>query len=100
MHLIITDDPKGQYNVINMKWFIKLKKITRCDEFFFKIKFYLSYVIQPGKKKKFIDKKSAVTFHLVHRSQRDPLQADEESSKHVLLPVEKKVCLSTINEDV
>lgn len=44
----------------------------------------------PGKKKKFIDKKSAVTFHLVHRSQRDPLQADEESSKHVLLPVEKR----------
>lgn len=51
--------------------------------------------MQPGKKKKFIDKKSAVTFHLVHRSQRDPLQANEESSKHVLLPVEKKV-LSTI----
>jgi hypothetical protein len=24
---------------------------------------------------------------LVHRSQRDPLQADEDSSKHVLLPV-------------
>lgn len=55
----------------------------------------MSNVMQPGKKKKFIDKKSAVTFHLVHRSQRDPLQANEESSKHVLLPVEKKV-LSTI----
>mgnify|MGYP002803859257 CR=1 FL=1 len=40
-----------------------------------------------GKKKKFIDKKNAVSFRLVHRSQRDPLQADEESSKHVLLPV-------------
>ncbi|XP_061168018.1 protein LTV1 homolog [Saccostrea echinata] len=44
----------------------------------------------PAKSKKFIDKKNAVTFHLVHRSQRDPLQAKEESSKHVLLPVEKK----------
>ncbi|XP_028402641.1 protein LTV1 homolog [Dendronephthya gigantea] len=40
-----------------------------------------------GKKKKFIDKKNAVSFRLVHRSQRDPLQADEDSSKHVLLPV-------------
>ncbi|XP_067033172.1 protein LTV1 homolog [Acropora muricata] len=39
------------------------------------------------RKKPFIDKKNAVTFHLVHRSQKDPLQADEESSKHVLLPV-------------
>lgn len=47
-----------------------------------------------GKKKPFINKKEAVSFHLVHRSQRDPLQADEESSKHVLqqlaLPNEKK----------
>lgn len=40
-----------------------------------------------GKKKRFIDKKNAVSFRLVHRSQRDPLQADEDSSKHVLLPV-------------
>ncbi|XP_078317065.1 protein LTV1 homolog [Crassostrea virginica] len=45
----------------------------------------------PAKKKKFIDKKNAVTFHLVHRSQRDPLQAKEESSKHVLIPAEKNV---------
>lgn len=41
-----------------------------------------------GKKKQFIDKKKAVSFRLVHRSQRDPLQADEESSKHVLLPLD------------
>ncbi|XP_074657652.1 protein LTV1 homolog [Tubulanus polymorphus] len=40
----------------------------------------------PAKKKKFIDKKNAVTFHLVHRSQKDPLQADENAPKHVLLP--------------
>ncbi|CAH1775437.1 unnamed protein product [Owenia fusiformis] len=45
----------------------------------------------PGRKKRFIDKKNAVTFHLVHRSQRDPLQADEDASKHVLLPVEGDV---------
>lgn len=46
------------------------------------------------KRKQFIDKKNAVTFHLVHRSQRDPLQADEESSRYVLQealnPNEKK----------
>ncbi|XP_071494564.1 protein LTV1 homolog [Diadema antillarum] len=40
------------------------------------------------KKKKFIDKKNAVSFNLVHRSQRDPLQADDESSKFVLQEVE------------
>lgn len=38
-----------------------------------------------GKRKKFIDKKNAVTFQLVHRSQKDPLQADETAPKHVLL---------------
>ncbi|XP_070555780.1 LOW QUALITY PROTEIN: protein LTV1 homolog [Ptychodera flava] len=44
---------------------------------------------KPGKKsKKFIDKKKAANFQLVHRSQRDPLQADDESSQHVLRPVE------------
>ncbi|XP_022091362.1 protein LTV1 homolog isoform X2 [Acanthaster planci] len=43
----------------------------------------------PGRKKKpFIDRKKAVSFHLVHRSQRDPLQADEDSSKFVLLQKE------------
>ncbi|KAK2141617.1 hypothetical protein LSH36_1068g00008 [Paralvinella palmiformis] len=40
----------------------------------------------PGKKKKFIDKKNAVTFHLVHRSQRDPLQAADDVPQRVLLP--------------
>lgn len=39
----------------------------------------------PTKKKKFIDKKNAKTFHLVHRSQKDPLVADELAPKHVLL---------------
>jgi protein LTV1 len=39
-----------------------------------------------GKKKKF-DKKSSITFKLVHRSQRDPLVADERAPQHVLVPV-------------
>ncbi|XP_008283191.1 protein LTV1 homolog [Stegastes partitus] len=41
------------------------------------------------KKKSFIEKKKAVTFHLVHRSQRDPLAADEKAPQHVLLPSTK-----------
>ncbi|KAG7493009.1 hypothetical protein MATL_G00020740 [Megalops atlanticus] len=41
------------------------------------------------KKKSFIEKKKAVTFHLVHRSQRDPLVADEKAPQHVLLPANK-----------
>ncbi|XP_076239549.1 LTV1 ribosome biogenesis factor [Calliopsis andreniformis] len=40
-----------------------------------------------GKTKKFIDKKNSVTFHLVHRSQRDPLIADETAPQRVLVPV-------------
>ncbi|XP_068451710.1 protein LTV1 homolog [Clinocottus analis] len=41
------------------------------------------------KKKSFIEKKTAVTFHLVHRSQRDPLAADEKAPQHVLLAASK-----------
>ncbi|XP_070683671.1 protein LTV1 homolog [Pempheris klunzingeri] len=41
------------------------------------------------KKKSFIEKKKAVTFHLVHRSQKDPLAADEKAPQHVLLPTAK-----------
>ena len=39
------------------------------------------------KSRSWIDKKTASTYHLVHRSQRDPLISDENSSKMVLLPV-------------
>lgn len=39
-----------------------------------------------GKGKKFIDKKNSVTFHLVHRSQQDPLAADETAPQRVLVP--------------
>lgn len=38
-------------------------------------------------KKKFIDKKSAVTFRLVNRSQHDPLYVDETAPQQVLVPV-------------
>ncbi|XP_076847904.1 protein LTV1 homolog [Brachyhypopomus gauderio] len=41
------------------------------------------------KKKAFICKKNAVSFHLVHRSQKDPLAADEKAPQHVLLPTTK-----------
>ncbi|CAL1677989.1 unnamed protein product [Lasius platythorax] len=40
-----------------------------------------------GKTKKFIDKKNSVTFHLAHRSQKDPLVADETAPQRVLVPV-------------
>ncbi|CAD7088232.1 unnamed protein product [Hermetia illucens] len=40
-------------------------------------------------KKKFIDKKNAVTFHLVHRSQHDPLITDENAPQHVLVEAAK-----------
>ncbi|XP_062429729.1 protein LTV1 homolog [Rhea pennata] len=44
----------------------------------------------PHKRKKpFIEKKKAVTFHLVHRSQRDPLVADDTAPQRVLLPAQK-----------
>uniref|UniRef100_A0A8C9EY15 Protein LTV1 homolog n=1 Tax=Pavo cristatus TaxID=9049 RepID=A0A8C9EY15_PAVCR len=44
----------------------------------------------PHKKKKpFIEKKKAVTFHLVHRSQRDPLAADDTAPQRVLLPTQR-----------
>ncbi|CAG0889161.1 unnamed protein product [Darwinula stevensoni] len=43
-----------------------------------------------GRKKKFIDRKNAVTFRLVHRSQQDPLVADETAPEHVLLEVAGK----------
>jgi len=41
-------------------------------------------------KKPFIDKKNARYYEVVHRSQRDPLLADENASKFVL----KQTCPS------
>ncbi|KAH0622356.1 hypothetical protein JD844_024593 [Phrynosoma platyrhinos] len=47
-------------------------------------------LLQPHRRKKpFIEKKNAVTFHLVHRSQRDPLTADDTAPQRVLLPAQK-----------
>ncbi|NXA52896.1 LTV1 protein, partial [Nothocercus julius] len=48
------------------------------------------------KKKPFIEKKKAVTFHLVHRSQRDPLAADDTAPQRVLLPTQKQILSVTI----
>ncbi|XP_046447962.1 protein LTV1 homolog [Daphnia pulex] len=47
------------------------------------------------KTKKFIDKKNAVTFNLVHRSQKDPLAADEQAPQRVLVPIALKPEKST-----
>ena len=47
-------------------------------------------------KKKFIDKKSSAHFHLVRRSQRDPLIADENSSQFVLVPAGGKQRVSIL----
>jgi len=45
---------------------------------------------KPGSKKKpFIDKKNAVKFQLIHRSQRDPEAANEDAPQMVLHPLNK-----------
>ncbi|TYZ68853.1 hypothetical protein PybrP1_013104 [[Pythium] brassicae (nom. inval.)] len=44
-----------------------------------------------GKKKQFINKKTAQHFHVVHRSQRDPLANDPDASKYVLLSSKNQV---------
>jgi len=44
----------------------------------------------PKRKKQFVDKKTAHSFRLVHRSQRDPLIADEEAGDHVLAPLQQQ----------
>ncbi|CAF1606083.1 unnamed protein product, partial [Adineta ricciae] len=38
-------------------------------------------------RRKFINKKKAITFQLVHRSQHDPLIADDAAGEHVLVPL-------------
>jgi len=44
-----------------------------------------------NKKSAFIDKKNAVKFQLIHRSQQDPLAADADANQMVLQPVTEKV---------
>jgi len=46
-------------------------------------------ILQPKTKKKFIEKKNSVTFHVVHRSQHDPLIVDEKAPQHVLVPQQR-----------
>lgn len=41
-----------------------------------------------GKTRKFIDKKNSITYDILHRSQRDPLAADEDAPQRVLVPRE------------
>ncbi|KAH0562792.1 protein LTV1 homolog [Cotesia glomerata] len=43
-----------------------------------------------GKVRKFIEKDNSVTFHLVHRSQQDPLITDENAPQRVLVPVDSE----------
>ena len=45
-----------------------------------------AHVIQGRKKKPFIDKNKATKFHLVPRSQADPLLGDPLEPQHVLKP--------------
>lgn len=49
----------------------------------------------PKKKRQFIDKKKSVRFAVVHRDQRDPLAAGDESSSYVLQPVRSKAKMKT-----
>ncbi|KAK6622588.1 hypothetical protein RUM43_008430 [Polyplax serrata] len=44
----------------------------------------------PKNKKKFIAKENAIVFQLVHRSQQDPLVADDKAPQHVLKEFTKK----------
>jgi len=44
-----------------------------------------------NKKAAFIDKKHAVSFQLIHRSQQDPLAADADTNQMVLQPIMQKV---------
>ncbi|XP_050425109.1 protein LTV1 homolog isoform X2 [Adelges cooleyi] len=53
----------------------------------------------PKTKKKFIDKKNSVTFHVVHRSQHDPLVTDETAPQHVLVPQETHKTKGKKNKD-
>merc|ERR1711865_739991 len=40
------------------------------------------------KKKKFIDKKTALNYEMVHRDQRDPLTADDNAAQNLLKPID------------
>jgi len=52
-----------------------------------------------NKKTSFIDKKNSVSFHLVHRSQQDPLAADDEAPQRVLQPILSKEEKNKVKEE-
>lgn len=43
-------------------------------------------------RRKFINKKKAITFQLVHRSQHDPLIAADDAGERVLVPLNVNLC--------
>ncbi|CAH1738181.1 unnamed protein product [Aphis gossypii] len=53
----------------------------------------------PKNKRKFIEKKNSVTFHVVHRSQHDPLVTDETAPQHVLVPQQPTQSKGKKNKD-
>lgn len=53
----------------------------------------------PKTKKKFIEKKNSITFHVVHRSQHDPLVVDETAPQHVLVPQQQNQSKGKKNKD-
>jgi hypothetical protein len=57
--------------------------------------FYFIFLVFKMVKKKFIDKKNARHFHLVHRSQRDPLIVDAEASDRVFKEITKVNSITT-----
>lgn len=52
-----------------------------------------------NKKAAFIDKKNSISFHLVHRSQKDPLAADDEAPQRVLQPILAKEEKTKVKEE-
>ncbi|TDH74240.1 hypothetical protein CCR75_006694 [Bremia lactucae] len=59
----------------------------------------LFHLLTQGRKKQFIDKKTAQHYHVVHRSQRDPKANDPDASKFVLLSSSQHVELHSEPDD-
>ena len=75
------------HNLLKMPMLIR---ILLLNVLLFLFSYSDSVSLKPHRKKRpFIEKKKAVSFHLVHRSQRDPLAADETAPQRVLLPTQK-----------
>jgi hypothetical protein len=48
---------------------------------------YHKIIVTMPHRRRFLDKKKAITFQLVHRSQHDPLIADDTVGERVLVPL-------------